>query len=457
MPKVIKMNSPLVTQPLKTSPGTGATLASLGFNKNIPLMHGAQGCSAFTKIYLIGHLREPIPLQNTAIDQVAAVMGGDENLASALALLCKKHEPELITVLTTGLTEMQGTDTFRVVMDFKKSHPEYAATRVVTMSTPDFSGSMQSGFACAVDNVVRQLTLPPSGVLRQRKRVNVLCSVGMTSADIETMKRYVEAFDLDSIVVPDLSLSLDGHLADTDFSPTSTGGTSVLEVELMADSVATLAIGGSMLPTAKWLQKRFHIPYILTEMGMGIEAMDELVLALADISGKPVPEWITRERKRLQDAMVDTHFVLTQESVVLGLEPDLAIGYSTLLAGCGVEISRVVTTIEQPGLSELPAAQVIIGDLSQLVARDEHPAAVISNSHAALICEPLGIAVLRAGYPCHDYYGNMDIRQFGYEGSRERLFALANITGRSHENEVTPHVSVYRFSAQEVTRKEVAS
>ncbi|MEI8633975.1 hypothetical protein P4S72_21645 [Vibrio sp. PP-XX7] len=37
------------------------------------------------------------------------------------------------------------------------------------------------------------------------------------------MKRYIEAFDVDAIMVLDLSLSLDGHLGAQDFSPTSTG------------------------------------------------------------------------------------------------------------------------------------------------------------------------------------------------------------------------------------------
>lgn len=104
----IKQNSPLVTQPLKTSPATGATLATLGFAGSIPLMHGSQGCSAFTKVYLIQHLREPIPLQNTAIDQVSAVMGGEGNVSEALQVLCEKHAPELIVLMSTGLTEMQG-------------------------------------------------------------------------------------------------------------------------------------------------------------------------------------------------------------------------------------------------------------------------------------------------------------------------------------------------------------
>lgn len=459
MTKVTRINSPLSTQPLKTSPATGATVASLGFRNAIPLMHGAQGCSAFAKVYLISHFREPIPLQNTAIDQVAAVMGGDENLEQALDLLCKKHSPDLIGVMTTGLTELQGTDISRVILEFKTANPQFNSTRIVSMNTPDFTGTMQTGFAHAVERIVRQLVLPPSGIKRQRKQVNVLCSIGMTGADIETIKCYLDGFNLDSIIVPDISQSLDGHMGEIDYSPVSMGGTTVAEVEMMSESALTIVIGESMLPTAKWLEKCFNVPLTYCNMGMGIDVVDELIVKLSALSGTPVPDWMTRARKRLQDAMVDTHFLLTNATVNLGLEPDLANGYAQLLSDMGTKIARVVTTLDTPKLAEIEADEIIIGDLSMLLPPSSEArntiSAVISNTHAAHICEP-EIPVIRAGYPCHDQYGNMDVRQFGYEGSRERIFALANSLLHNHKDEVTPHVSSYRFSSDQITKKESA-
>ena len=453
--KVRKVNSPLVSQPLKTSPATGATLASLGFHRSIPLMHGAQGCSAFAKVYLIQHLREPIPLQNTAIDQVSAVMGGDDNLSEALQLLCEKQSPELIAVMTTGLTEMQGCDLFRVIANFKHNHPQFANTRIVSMATPDFVGSMQTGFCEAVRSVVKQLVQPPTLRPRQRQQVNVLCSLGMTAADIETIKQYVEAFGLDAVVVPDLSLSLDGHLDEAEYNATSTGGTSVMEVELMSDSIMTLVLGDGLLDLAQWLKQRFDIPYQSFGMGMNMDVVDDLVMTLSRISGHDVPSWMTRARQRVQDAMLDTHFLLSHEEYVIALEPDLAKGYAELLLSVGGRISQLITTIDAPHLSDIDADEIVIGDLSAIVLNNLHLKAVISNTHAAQMCEPQ-VPVLRAGYPCHDQYGNMDIRQFGYEGIRERLFALANLLLRNHKDEVPVHISAYRFEAHEVMQNEMA-
>jgi nitrogenase molybdenum-iron protein NifN len=452
MTEFINNRSPLTTQPLKTSAATGAAIASLGFRGSIPLLHGAQGCAAFSKIYLISHFREPIPIQNTAIDHISAVMGGDENLTAALALLCEKDEAELITVMTTGLTEMQGTDLYRVIMDFKQAHPKYGAIEIVGMNTPDFSGSMQTGFAHAVDRVVRQVVKGPTGLRREKKWVTVLCSVSMTSADIETLKRYLDAFDLSAVFVPDISLSMDGHMEKADYSPTSMGGTSLQELEMISESSATIVIGASMMSTAKWLEKRFAIPIIFSPlaggMAMGIDAVDALIMALKQLSDKPVPFWITRERQRLQDAMVDSHFFISSASISMGLEPDLAVGYCHLLKSLGANIRRVVTTIDCSAIRDIETDTVIVGDLSHLAVSGEKVDLIISNSHAAQIYEP-DIAVVRAGYPCHDQFGNMDVRQFGYEGSRERLFAMANKLMHGVQ-EVQPHVSGYRFDATQV-------
>ncbi|MCE0495420.1 nitrogenase iron-molybdenum cofactor biosynthesis protein NifN [Vibrio salinus] len=455
MVTVRKQNKPLVSQPLKASPAAGATLASMGFQGTIPLMHGAQGCGAFIKIFLIQHLREAMPIQNTAIDHVSAVMGGDENLYEALTLLCEKHAPEMIALFTSGLTEMQGTDIYRIVADFKKDHPQFSAIRIVYMHTPDFIGSMQTGYVQAVDCIIRQLVAEPSERHTQRKQVNVLCSVGCTSADVETLRRYTDAFDLNAIFVPDLSLSLDGHLDKKDFSPTSMGGTSVLEVEMMSESDLTIVVGPSFEATAKWLKTRFHIPYLNIGMGMTMEQTDELIMALSQLSEQPVPAWITRARERLQDAMVDSHFLLSNERFCIALEPDLASGYCQLLSSMGSTVTQVVTTVDAAVLETLPALRVDIGDLSTIDMKESGAQLLISNTHAAHIFEP-DYPVLRAGYPCHDQFGNMDFRQVGYEGCRERLFTMANHLLRHHVDEVSPHVSQYRFEADEVVKKGAA-
>ncbi len=445
---VRRNRSPLVERPLKTSQPTGATLASLGIKQSIPLMHGSQGCSAFAKVYLIQHFREPVPLQNTAVDQIAAVMGADDNLSSALALLCEKHAPELIAVITTGLTEMQGSDINRVAAEFRQQHPEYAHIRLVTVPTPDFVGTMQSGFAAMVDALVKQLVKQPLTPQR-RHQVNVLCSSALTPADVALIHRYLDAFGLSAVVLPDLSESMDGHLIDKDYSSTSQGGTSVLEIEEMACSCATIVLGESLLPTGRWLEELFSIPCFSLPNWQGLQATDQLLMWLSDISGKAIPDWLERGRRRLQDAMLDTHFVVSHARVAMAAESDLALGYIGLLDELGAELVRLVTTSDSPGVRALDC-DVVVGDLSDLAEVTDEVTLVIGNTHTANLCEP-ATPVLRAGYPCHDTYGAQDRLQFGYEGARARLFEMANLIVHSEAHEVDAHVSAYRFSPEQLS------
>ena len=45
MAEIVRRNKPLSVSPLKTSQPLGPSLAVLGLDRAIPLLHGAQGCA----------------------------------------------------------------------------------------------------------------------------------------------------------------------------------------------------------------------------------------------------------------------------------------------------------------------------------------------------------------------------------------------------------------------------
>src|SRR6516164_6654925 len=108
--KIVRRTKAMSVSPLKSSATIGASLAFMGVSRALPLMHGAQGCTAFGKVFFVRHFREPIPLQTTAMDQVSSVMGADENIIEGLVAVCGKHKPDLVGLPTTGLAETQGAD-----------------------------------------------------------------------------------------------------------------------------------------------------------------------------------------------------------------------------------------------------------------------------------------------------------------------------------------------------------
>lgn len=52
MAEIIRSKKPLAVSPVKSGQPLGAILASMGFEQSIPLVHGAQGCSASRRSFL---------------------------------------------------------------------------------------------------------------------------------------------------------------------------------------------------------------------------------------------------------------------------------------------------------------------------------------------------------------------------------------------------------------------
>lgn len=452
MAEILKRNKALAVNPLKASQPVGASLAFLGIHRAIPMLHGSQGCTAFGKVFFVRHFREPIPLQTTAMDQVSTVMSADENVILGLKAICEKSKPALIGLPTTSLSETQGTDIKRLVKQFYALHPEFAHIPVVPVNAPDFSGCLESGYALAVKAMLETLLpIKTSDVGKRKKQVNVLAGSFLTPGDIEHIKEIIEAFGLRPLVLPDLGDSLDGHLVEAESSPVTVGGTPVPDIACMGESIATLVLGDSMLDAADFLKAQTSVPDHRFDSLMGLDATDSFITALAEISGKPVPEKIERQRAQLQDAMVDAHFMLGFMRVAVAADPDLLYGFARLITEMGGEVVAAVAPARADILKHVASEQVGIGDLEDLenMAKRNGAEIVISNSHAAETARRLGVPLLRAGFPQYDFVGGYQRLWVGYRGTRQTLFDMANLMlQQAHHHEPEPFVSIYQSDSK---------
>ena len=451
MAEVLKRAKPLAVNPLKASQPIGAALAFLGLRGAIPMLHGSQGCTAFGKVFLVRHFREPIPLQTTAMDQVSSIMSADENVIEGLRVLCAKNSPELIGVPTTGLSETQGCDLQRLVRVFRARYPEFSETAVVPVNTPDYSGCLESGFALAVEAIIDTLvpdTASCSQAGQRPQQVNVLAASMLTPGDIETIKAWIEAFGLQPLVLPDIGDSLDGHLVDQESMPLTLGGTPKDEIATLGQAAATIVIGRSLQRAADLLNKRTGVADFRFDHLQGLDACDAFTLALTAISGQAVPAAIERQRAQLQDAMVDTHFMTGFLRIAIAADPDLLLALGQLFAGVGAEIVAAVASARAELLAEIPAASVRIGDLEDLerAALANRAQIIVANSHAVACAERLQVPILRAGFPLYDWVGAYARTWVGYRGARQTLFDMANLfLGNHHEAPV--HRSIYRVDS----------
>ncbi|HEX9022558.1 MAG TPA: bifunctional nitrogenase iron-molybdenum cofactor biosynthesis protein NifEN, partial [Geobacteraceae bacterium] len=410
--------------PQKNSPALGATLAYLGIDGMLGLLHGAQGCSTFIRLQLSRHFKESIPLNSTSMSEDTAIFGGWENLKKGIKRVIEKFGPEVVGVMTSGLTETMGDDAASAIVHFRQENPEHANVPIIHAVTPDYCGSLQEGYAAAVEAIVTTL---PEGGEKIRGQVTILPGAFLTPADVEEIKETCEAFGLDPVVVPDISCALDGHIGGT-VSPLALGGTSLERVRLAGRSEATICIGDSLARAAELLKGRFTTPaYGFTSI-TGLAETDRFVETLGAISGRPVPERLRRWRSRLMDAMVDSHYQFGTKKVAIALEADFLKVMTNFLAGLGCEVQTAIAATRVRGLDGLPAANVFVGDLEDLEEAGKGADLLVANSNGRQAAGKLGIkAHLRAGLPVFDRLGAHQKVWVGYRGTMNLIFETANI------------------------------
>jgi len=411
-------NTHLVINPLKHSASIGAAMALQGVHNALPIIHGAQGCTFLAKVLLTKHFREPIALASTKLFAEDVVMGSDENLSKTVQGFIEKNRPDVIGILTSGLTEVKGDD---VAASVKNLNASPSDTRVLFISTPDYEGGIEAGYCKAVSSLLSIANAPPHPLEFTKGQVNILAGSHLTPADFLEVREIAESLGLRPIILPDLA-SLDGSRLG--ISPLATGGTEIRDIISTGSSEFTIAIGMCMEPAAQLLKERFGIEYKVCESISGIKDTDIFMETLALLSGRPLPPRYQRQRRILVDAMRDAHALFAKKKVCIAMEPDLALQTSRWIHEMGGVIPLTVVPTRSEATAHIHTERIIIGDLSSI--RGEFDL-LISNSHATDTAEKLGIPLLHAGFPVYKVFGNTNKITIGYRGTMSLIQEAATL------------------------------
>ena len=437
MATVVQSTKSCAENPLKSSTPLGAALAFLGVEGAVPLFHGSQGCTSFALVLAVRHFKEAIPLQTTAMNEPATILGGADNLEEALLNISSRMKPKFIGVASTALVETRGEDFAGELRTIVAKRRELDAVKVVFASTPDFEGALEDGWAKATSAVVEALVAPAVPAAFASSVINVLPGVHETPGAVYELREIVEAFGLVARVLPDISSSLDGYVPDT-YVGTSLGGTPLTEISSMAEALHTIAIGEHMRVPAETLQAKTQVPFTVLPSLVGLAASDALLALLSRLSGRPVPARLRRQRSQLVDVMLDAHFHLSGKRVAIAADPDLLCTLVNLFVSLGAEVVVAVSSTKNgAGLSALPCAQVHVGDLGDLetLAQEHSAELLVTHSHGRQAAEALGLPLFRIGFPIFDRLGHQYRPLAGYRGTRELICEIANVfMGRLREH-----------------------
>ncbi|MDP9902741.1 nitrogenase iron-molybdenum cofactor biosynthesis protein NifN [Variovorax ginsengisoli] len=423
MAHVVESRKACTVNPLKMSQPLGATFAFMGLDACMPVMHGSQGCTSFALVLLVRHFKEAIPLQTTAMNEVTTIMGGYENIEAALLNIRKRAAPKVIAICSTGLTETKGDDVEGYLVTARQRKPELADTEIVYVSTPDYVGAFEDGYKHAVTGIVRALVKP---LPVDAKQVTLLPGSHLSPGDIDELREIIEAFGLTPVVLPDISGSLDGHIAP-DWRGTTLGGTTLEEIRAAGASAFTLGVGEQTREAAEALKTIADTPFEVFERLTGLEVNDRLLQRLSKIAGCAVPAKYRRQRSQLLDAMLDGHFYTGGIKVAIGAEPDLLLAVGGFLHEMGAELRCCVSTTKSAAHALLPAEQVLLGDLEDLEQGAADCDLLITHSHGRQAAERLDKPLLRMGFPVFDRIGNAHRRYVGYRGTMNLIFEVSNL------------------------------
>lgn len=409
--------------PLKKSQILGASIAFLGVHRCMPLMHGSQGCMAFSKNFLTQHFREITPMQSTALMDIATILGDDLNLHDGLNNVITKQLPDVVGLMTTGMTETRGDDIQGSLKRFYEKYPK-VDTPVVSVNTPDFSGDAEVGYASAVQSLIE--IFAKGFVNKSSKTINILAGMHLNAVDIDWIKRVVTSFGLNVIVLPDISLAMSGAVNHYYSLPEE--GTTIEEIKRMGESILTIAIGDSLGTSAEKLKSLCGVPFQVISSLTGVLKTDEFINILMSLTENEPEEWLKVQRQRCVDAMLDSHFYFCEKSCGIAIEPDAAHGLVSLIRDeLGIVIESLITTTKSDSLEKLNLAHLDVGDLSDFEKSLSKSNFIISNSNSAYIAKQKEISLIRMGFPIKDSLGHMHQPTIGYAGTLRLIFEIGNI------------------------------
>ncbi|MCW4025450.1 MAG: nitrogenase molybdenum-iron protein subunit beta [Candidatus Bathyarchaeota archaeon] len=428
----VAINAPKMCQPI------GAIWATLGVHGSVPLVHGSQGCSTYPRNLMGRHFREPIEVAITSLHEKATIFGGASNLKQALANIIIRQQPELITVITTCLSETTGDDIHGIVKAFRAEKPELAKqSKIVTVNTPSYVGTHVVGYDNAVKAMVSQLS---TGKDRPSDKVNVIPGI-INPGDVMELKHIFSEMGVPAIYITDISQTLNAplRLPKPHFPR---GGTTVEEIADCANSLGTIAVCKHQGQGAvNYLKDKFSVPGQLCETPIGVEATEDFLEHITRFTGKKVPESLLDERDLLVDAMVDSSHITFGTKVAIFGDPDVAFALARFTYELGMQPIHVMTTLETPkfapdmkalatdyGTGEDQNNLIVGGDLYELHQKiKEKPVdLLIGDYKGKYIAKEEHIPLVRVGFPQADRFGYQRRAMLGFRGSLQLLDTLVN-------------------------------
>ena len=438
----------LTVDPAKACQPLGAVLCSLGFEKTLPYVHGSQGCVAYFRSYFNRHFKEPIACVSDSMTEDAAVFGGQKNMFDGLENAKALYKPTMIAVSTTCMAEVIGDDLNAFINNAKKAGHIEQEYPVPFAHTPSFVGSHVTGWDNMMEGILRCFTLNKmeGKVVGSSGKVNVVPGFETYLGNYRVIKRMLGEMDVDYTMLSDPTEVLDTP-ADGEYRMYA-GGTTIAEVEAAPNAATTLLLQPWHLEkTKKFVETTWNHDVPKLNIPMGVDWTDELLMKVSEVTGKPIPDSLAKERGRCMDLISDSHAWLHGKKFAVYGDPDFVLGMVKILLECGAEPTHILAHNGnkrwakgvQKLLDSSPFGvngKVYVGNdlwhMRSLCFTDK-PDFLIGNSYGKYIQrdtkykgDEFEVPLIRLGFPIFDRHHLHRMTTMGYEGAMYVVTTLVN-------------------------------
>jgi nitrogenase molybdenum-iron protein beta chain len=277
-------------------------------------------------------------------------------------------------------------------------------------------------------------------------KLNLVMGFETYLGNFRVIKRMLREMGVDYTLLSDPEEILDTP-ADGQFRMYA-GGTRQEEVKDAPNAIDTLLLQPWQLTkTKKYVQETWKHAATALDIPMGLAGTDMFLLKVAELTGKPIPESLERERGRLVDMMTDSHSWLHGKKYSLFGDPDFVMGLCQFLMELGAEPLHVLchngskrwAKAMTKLLKDSPygqEAEVYIGkDLWHLrsLVFSHKPDFLIGSSYGKSIQrdtlhkgKEFEVPLIRIGFPIFDRHHLHHETTMGYEGAMYILKTLVN-------------------------------
>ena len=425
----------LTVNPAKACQPLGAVFVSVGFEGTMPFVHGSQGCVAYYRSHLSRHFKEPTSCVSSSMTEDAAVFGGLNNMIDGLANTYNMYKPKMIAVSTTCMAEVIGDDLNGFITNAKNKGSVPQEFPVPYAHTPAFVGSHVTGYDNALRGILTHFWDGKERVANDK--INFIGGFdGYTVGNLREMKRIFGLMGIDYTILADNSEVFDTP-SDGEFRMYD-GGTTLEDAAAALNAKATISMQHfSTEKTLAYVADKgqevasFHHP-------VGVAATDKFLMELSRITGKAIPEELTRERGRLVDAIADSSAHLHGKKFAIYGDPDLTLGLAAFLMELGAEPVHVLCTNGgtewRERMEALLASSPFGKGCHAYAGKDlwhmrpllftEPVDFLIGNTYGKYLDRDTGVPLIRIGFPIFDRHHHHRYPVWGYQGSMNVLVRI---------------------------------